>query len=532
MRHYSVSLSQTNWKNNLVEDYLSGADFLKSFYQYEPNADSFITAINDRKNISVNRQLLVDELLNQNAQYFSKYPLLQNQIEVLRNEIAFTVTTGHQLGIAGGPLFFLYKIITTINLAKQIRSKHKEYTIVPVFWMATEDHDFEEIASVKVFNNNLKWNYPGASGACGELTTESLQPLIEELKRINGESLNAKELNQILDEAYSSGLTLAEATRKFVYALLGKFGVVVLDANNSKLKKAFADIMRDELLNHTAHQKVNEISERLVEKYRPQVFPREVNLFYKDKNLRERFVDRRDGIFKVTNTDLFFPNDILLDMLDKYPERFSPNVIMRPLYQEKILPNIAYVGGPGEIAYWLQLKSLFDYHKIFFPIIINRNNALIISEKLLKKASGAGLQENEIFKDEQSLIDLVLLRTIKEDFDLSSAKKIIGVEFNSVSKKALSIDSTLEKYIQSERQKTENALENIEKKMLQAIKKKNENSLNVAKQIAEDVFPNKKPQEREQSLIPFYLKEGKAGIEFMLEHINPLSNEILVVVTE
>lgn len=532
MRHYSVSLSQTNWKNNLVEDYIAGSDFLKSFYQYEPNADSFITAINDRKNFSVNRQLLVDELLNQNADYFPIYPLLQKQIEVLRDENAFTVTTGHQLGIAGGPLFFLYKIITTINLAKQLQSRHKEFTIVPIFWMATEDHDFEEIASVKVFNNNLNWNYPDASGACGELSTDSLNGLIEELKKINGETENAIELNKILSDCYQTGLTLAEATRKFVYALLGKYGVIVLDANNSKLKKAFADVLRDELLNHTAHQKVNETSERLAEKYRPQVFPREVNLFYKDKNLRERFVDRRDGIFKVTNTDLFFPKDILLDLLDKYPERFSPNVIMRPLYQERILPNLAYVGGPGELAYWLQLKSLFDYHQIFFPIIINRNNALIISEKLLKKTSGAGLQENEIFNDEQSLIGLVLSRTIKEDFDLSSVKKNIGAEFNAVSVKALSIDATLEKHILSERQKTENALENIEKKMLQAIKKKNENSLNVAKQIADEVFPNKKPQERVQSLIPFYLKKGKEGIDFMLEYMNPLSNEILVVVTE
>lgn len=143
--------------------------------------------------------------------------------------------------------------------------------------------------------------------------------------------------------------------------------------------------MCDELLNHTAHQKVNETSELLAEKYRPQVFPREVNLFYKDKNLRERFVDRRDGIFKVANTDLFFSKDILLDMLDKYPERFSPNVILRPLCQERILPNIAYVGGAGELAYWLQLKSLFNYHQIFYPMFVNRNNALIISEKLLKK---------------------------------------------------------------------------------------------------------------------------------------------------
>ncbi len=532
MRHYSVSLSQTNWKNNLVEDYIAGSDFLKSFYQYEPNADSFITAINDRKNFSVNRQLLVDELLNQNADYFPTYPLLQKQIEVLRDENAFTVTTGHQLGIAGGPLFFLYKIITTINLAKQIQSRHKEFTIVPIFWMATEDHDFEEIASLKVFNQKLTWQLKNPAGACGELSTDSLNELIEELKKINGESSNAIELNKILSDCYQTGLTLAEATRKFVYALLGKYGVIVLDANNFNLKKAFADVMRDELLNHTAHQKVNETSERLAEKFRPQVFPREVNLFYKDKNLRERFIDRRDGIFKVTNTDLFFPKDILLDMLDKYPERFSPNVVLRPLYQERILPNIAYVGGAGELAYWLQLKSLFSYHQIFYPMLINRNNALIISEKLLKKASSAGINEEEIFQDEQSLIKLVLERTITDDFSAKENINIVSREFDGIVSKAISIDASTEKYILAERQKTINALENIEKKMLQAIKKKNENSLHVCKQITEEVFPHNHPQEREQSFIPFYLKEGRCGISYILENMKPLSNEILVVVTE
>ena len=248
--------------------------------------------------------------------------------------------------------------------------------------------------------------------------------------------------------------------------------------------------------------------------------------------MRERFVDRRDGIFKVTNTDLFFPKDILIDMLDKYPERFSPNVVLRPLYQERILPNVAYVGGAGEIAYWLQLKSLFDYHQVFYPMLINRNNALIVSEKLLKKASAAGIKEDELFQDEQSLIKLVLDRTITEYFSVKSNAEIVTSEFDSIIEKANLIDAKMEKYIQSERQKTINALENIEKKMLQAIKKKNENSLNVCKQIVDEVFPQNHPQEREQSLIPFYLKEGVNGIDYLFNNIEPLDNNILVVVTE
>jgi len=531
MRNYSISLSNSNWKNNLLDDYLNGSDFLKSFYQYEPKFDNLNQAISDRKEFPIDRNLLVDVLLEQNKDLLHLNGLVET-IQSLKSESAFTITTGHQLGIAGGPLFFIYKIITTIKLAKQLNSCNTNNLFVPIFWMASEDHDFAEIASVQVFNNKLTWNNSDAAGACGELSTDSLNGLIEELKKINGDSANAIELNKILSDCYQTGLTLAAAARKLVYAILGEYGVVVIDANDARLKKTFTEIMRDELFNHTAHQKVNETSERLAEKYRPQVFPREVNLFYKDKNLRERIVDCGDSTYQVLNTELVFSKDALIDILDKYPERFSPNVVLRPLYQERILPNIAYVGGAGELAYWLQLKSLFDYHHVFYPMLINRNNALIISEKLLKKASSAGINETEIFQDEQALIKLVLERTVTDDFSARSNKETVINEFDSIIGKAKLIDATMEKYIHSERQKTINALENIEKKMLQAIKKKNENSLNVCKQITDEVFPNQHPQEREQSFIPFYLKEGKDGIEYLLENFKPMSNEILIVVTD
>ena len=510
MRHYTVPLSNTNWKNKLVEDYLTGSEFLKSFYHYEPRIDNFSSVIDDRKKFKINRSLLVEVLIEQNRSFFTDYPLLKPSIESLRDENVFTVTTGHQLGIAGGPLFFIYKIITAINLSKQLNQQFKNEKVVPVFWMATEDHDFEEIASLRVFNKTLQWKNDSMKGACGGFSTASLKELIEELKIINGSEGYASEMNNLLEECYQSNLSLAEATRKFVYALLGHHGIVVLDANDKRLKKEFAAIMQDELIHHTSHQMVTATTAQLATQYKAQVFPREVNLFYMDAAIRERIIDQRDGIYKVTDTDLFFTKDILLDMLDKYPERFSPNVIMRPLYQEKILPNLAYIGGAGELAYWFQLKSLFNHHNVFFPMLINRNNALIISEKLLKKASSVGINEDELFQDEQSLIKLVLARTVTEDFSVTLNTAAVTNEFNDILKKAISIDASMEKYIQAERQKTINALESIEKKMVQAIKKKNENSLNVCKQIVDEVFPNNHPQEREQTVIPYFIKDRKS----------------------
>lgn len=531
MRHYKVSLSNSNWKNNLLEDYLKGADFLKSFYHYEPQFDNLFKAIEDRKKFPVQRNLLVDVLLDQNKDFLNANGLAEI-IQQLKSENTFTITTGHQLGIAGGPLLFIYKIITTIKLAKQLNEHFANENFVPVFWMASEDHDFAEIASIRVFNNQLTWNNTDAAVACGELATQSLNDLIEELKKINGESSNAIELNKILSDCYQSGLTLAEATRKFVYALLGEYGIVVIDANDARLKKVFAEIMHDELFNHTAHQKVVATSDRIAEKYHPQVFPREINLFYKHDKLRARFEDKGDERFSIANTEMQFTYKEVKEMLNNHPEMFSPNVIMRPLYQEKILPNIAYVGGAGELAYWLQLKSLFEHHQVFYPMLINRNNALIISEKLLTKASSVGINEDELCQDEQSLIKLVVERTITEDFSVKKNMEIVLREFDSMVDKATTINVSMEKYILSERQKTMNAVENIEKKMLQSIKKKNEISLNVCKQISNEVFPSNHPQEREQSLIPFYLKEGKSGIEYLFNHMKPFDNKILVVVSE
>ncbi len=518
----ALTYEQTTFFSKLILDYISGADHLKSFYTAAPEINSFSQAIENKTKQKINRKLLVNTIEQQYKAANCQEPTANCQL--LLKETTFTVTTGHQLCLFTGPLYFIYKIISTINLAEELKKKYPANNFVPIYWMASEDHDFAEINHIHLFGKKTEWNpVNGATSMpVGKISTEGISLLIDELKPILGESENAKRLLDLFDKAYNNTNNLSNATRILVHELFGEYGLVILDADDKALKKEFSEIMLDDIKQQSNFALVNESIKKLeAAGYKSQVNPREINIFYMTETLRERIVFEGEN-YKINNTDLVFTESEIENELINFPERFSPNVVLRPVYQEKILPNLAYIGGGGELAYWLEYKSMFEFHKIQFPLLILRNSLLWADAASADKWQKFGFSVADYFSTVDELIKTFMAKNTNDEISLKGEQENLKIIFNSISAKAQKKDSTLMAPVEAELQKALAAISNLENKILKAEKQKQETSLNQIKKIKEKLFPQGELQERYETFSSFYLKYGTSFIANVKQNLDPL----------
>jgi bacillithiol synthase len=525
MNRLLIPFGDTKHFSPLITDYLAGSDKLRPFYVHQPTPEAFKTAILERRNIRYNRSLLHDILLRQYENVPAFEGAVKKSISSLLDENVFTVTTGHQLNIFTGPLYFIYKIATTIRLASII-SQSTGNIIVPVYWMASEDHDFEEIKSAWVYGKKLEWNVDG-KGPVGRINPATLKDTLDELKNIAG--LKAADI-LFFEEAYLNSETLAIATRKIVHHLFGEYGLVIIDGDSPELKQLFLPEMTTELIDNSAFKIVNASSEQLAKNYKAQVQPREINLFYMLPAKRERIVLNKDGNYSVNNTDLTFTREKLLEELSAFPERFSPNVVMRTLYQEKILPNLSYTGGPGEINYWLQYKELFNYFKIPFPILILRSCILYIEKNVFAKMSKMGFELKDVFDQKEKILSLLLNKNEKQSIEFSNYTLILEQMFENLSNEIASTDKSLISSVEAEKKKAINGLITVEEKFRRSLKKKNEDLVLQFNAVYEKLFPSGELQERHDNFIPFYLNDGRNWIEKIISISDPFAGKFIVII--
>jgi bacillithiol synthase len=488
MRAEKLALDKTGSFSKIFLDYLANEPNLAHTHAFEPSIQGFEKALSYRKLPAEHRKTLVEVLREQYKGLNFSESVAQN-IELLKDQKTFTVTTGHQLNIFTGPLFFVYKIVTTINICRELTGKFPEYKFVPIYWMASEDHDFAEINNVFVDGNTYTWE-TDQKGAVGRFTTEALVALAD----------NIPGRTDPFKRAYSESANLANAVRYYVNELFGETGLVVIDADHPALKTEFKPIVKDELLSQSAFNKVTERSEFLVERgYRPQLNPREINLFYIDKGLRER-IEKEGDQYRIINTDLSFTEDEILKFLEEHPERFSPNVILRPVYQEVILPNLGYVGGPAEIAYWLQFKAMFDYFEVDFPVLMPRNFGLFLDNNAQRKQQKLGLAFDDIFADADAL-KKKYVHTMNGQLALKKERQQVEKLYNSLSELAHGIDTTLEPHIQAQLTRHQQCLDKIETKLVKAEKRNRENEMQMINDLKEYAFPEGILQERKLNIL-------------------------------
>ncbi|SDX30534.1 bacillithiol biosynthesis cysteine-adding enzyme BshC [Lutibacter oricola] len=529
MNIHQLPFKKTGYFSALICDYLDKKEKLDNFYGNFPDLDGFKQQLTLRKksNLNVDSRKVLVSSLNKQYSNFKVTANTQTNIQSLLAENTFTITTGHQLNIFTGPLYFLYKIVSVINLTKQLKREFPENNFVPVYWMATEDHDFEEINYFNFKGQKVQWNRE-SSGAVGRLDLQGFDEISKQFGFELGNSENANYLKTLFEKAYVNHTNLTNATRYIVNELFGDNGLVIIDGDAIALKQQFAPIVKDELLNNTSFKEVSKTNKLLQEKYKIQVNPREINLFYLAEGLRERIIFE-DSLFKINNTAIVFSEEEILEELNKHPEKFSPNVIMRPLYQETILPNLAYIGGGGEIAYWFQLKQYFKAVNTTFPILLLRNSVLMASSKQLKKLDKLDVSLQEIFAKQQDLINKKVKELSSFPIDFSQQKTFLNEQFKGLKQLAQETDASFIGAVNAQEKKQLNGLDKLEKRLLKAQKRKFNNELERITLIQNELFPNNSLEERSRNFSTYYLELGEELIPMLLKALNPLELKFTVI---
>ena len=522
----NIPFSQTQLFSKLILDYISQDENVKSFYNYGINIDAVEKIITDKQKEIIDRKALAETIRNQYADLEILAPVSEN-ITSFKNPNTFCIVTAHQLNIFGGPLYYIYKIAQTISTCKQLKAKYPNYNFVPVYWMGSEDHDFEEINHIYLYNKKIEWT-DKQGGATGEYSTQTISPLIDELKTILGESEYANQLMDIFQNAYAQP-TLTAATRYLVNALFGSYGLVIVDGNDKVFKKQYAEIMKDELLNGNSFKLVTQqLTDLDAKGYKQQAFPREINLFYLSENSRERIVNENSE-FRIQNSEFKFTESEILSELENHPERFSPNVILRPLFQQKILPSLAYIGGAGELSYWLQLKPVFDFYKVNFPQLLLRNSALLVTTANAKKAEKIGLEIQDFFKETEDLKKEFIANNTDEDIDVSVFKSELESTFAKLQELTKNIDASLVNAVGAEQQKSLQSVDSIQKRLMKSLKQKNETELNQIEKIKTQLFPNNSLQERVENFSAYYAKYGSVFIEDLIDAFDVYHKQLLII---
>lgn len=494
MKKHRVALSKTGQFSSFFLDYLEGKEVLKPFFSHSPNIESFKDAIR-AKFFSLEKREILAEVIGKQYQGVELSELSQQNISSLLKPNTFTVTTGHQLNLFTGPLYFIYKIVSTINLAKSLQKAYPDNHFVPVYWMATEDHDFDEINYFKLDGKKYQW-LTNQSGAVGDFELDAT--FKEFMKSVSFAP-------DFLKKAYSESKTLSEAVRKYVNELFGKEGLLVVDGNDSSFKSLFRDVILSDLFDHDPYQKALQATQDLEKLgYKSQIFPREINLFYLEKGIRER-IERVGEVFSVLNTDLRFTESEIRSLVENHPERFSPNVVLRPVFQEMILPNLAYLGGPAEVVYWLQLKRVFDRFQIPFPVLMPRNFALLLDQKVLKKMEQLKWSVEDLFAKYEPWKKEFIRMQSDLDFGLTAERNIITDLFERKAKEAASLDATLLQAFEAGKVRSLKILDQMGTKLRKAEERKLEVELSRAKNVLDYCAPGGSPQERVVNMMQFYL---------------------------
>lgn len=509
-------LSEINTLSNTTKAFVSNDEALIEIIGKDNPYYSIEKALEGKKHFNQNYRQTLVKCIQSDYKFLldsKEDDLVKSNIDLLRDSNTYTVSTGQQLHLFLGPAFVIYKILAVIKLTEELKTKHPDKNFIPIYWLASEDHDFEEIKDTNLFGHKFTWQTQ-QKGACGRFKLEEVKTLIDNIKSEVNLNLDKQKLLEEFEEIYSNSKSLSEATIKLSHKIFGAMGLVCLDADKKELKNQFKSVIEKDILEQFNYKPFNLLTEELISKnYHTQLHCREINFFYLINGMRNRIVLENER-FKVIGTELIFSREEILNDIKDHPEHYSPNAVLRPLYQETILPNIAYIGGNAEINYWIQISNIFEINKISKPNLLLRPSLWIIPNKsldLLKKLNISGVDLLISQNPEKHLVNLGANEiNVKENIDrFNKFKKDFQDSVNQIDKsdfiKLVELGKAYEK-----------ALKSAEKGMIEIEKNKVDNSLKKLDDIFHNYFDIKHMQERNLNCLEMWIKYEY--VAFMLKN--------------
>lgn len=516
---------------SLFSDYVSGIKPIQNYFNGHPFLDRDVENRIQNFQFSGNRSETVEVLAKFNTS-FNAPEQTHASLEKLNDVQTLAVVTGQQLTLYGGPLFTIYKLMSTIIYAQRWEKKYKR-SFIPVFWLADEDHDFKEAAKVGLpdYDDFREFTYSNPLNEGKPVGNILFDDDFVQFRNELNESLGATDFSEnlwnLLDDCYKPGTTFREAFGKLLLKLFGKYGLVLAGSNEKSVKQVTYQVLTQSIRNaNNLQEALTSTSDKLVEDgYHAQVQVQKSNLFYiDDENNRVKIDSDEVGWFTDSKTQRW-TEDELVKAIEKNPEKFSPNVFLRPVVQDVLLPVIAYVAGPGETAYYAQMKSLYSSFGMSMPLILPRFSATLIEsgiDRILDKIPFHFTDYNERIEDLESRF---IQESEKADIEQIFSEWQERVE--SVSevhkKKIINIDPTLEGSVGKANAIFNSELDKLKGKTYRAIKQQEKTQLNRIRKIKSSLFPNRNYQEREVAFIYFM---NKYGIDIWDHIFDKLEQEI------
>lgn len=518
---------QTGFFSKIVLDYLDQSSPLRAFYEHEVTLEGIGASIERRKAFPTDRALLQSELQKQ-YDGVQTSEAVQTNISRLGDSNTFTICTAHQPNIFTGNLYFIYKIVHAIKLADALNEKMPGHRFVPVYYMGSEDADLDELGHIHLNGEKLVWDTQ-QTGAVGRMNTKGLEKIVQKIEGQLGIYSFGKELMALIKQCYTDRSDIQTATFRLVNALFAEYGLIVLIPDSANFKRVMRKVFEDDLLEQIPSTVVQQSVEAMDKAgFKVQAQPRDINLFYLKDNLRERIIQNGSG-YKVNGGQFRFSPDELRKALDDQPEVFSPNVILRGLYQETILPDVAFIGGGGELAYWLELKGLFDHYNVPFPVLVLRNSFLIVEKKWKDKLNKLQLSTADIFIPEQQLMNLLVKKDSGNQLDLGKQIDEAKRLYADLKTIAGNVDVTLAEHVGALETAALKKITELEKKLLRAERRKFTEHQRTVRNIKEALFPKDSLQERVDNFLPYYAKWGDAFIRTIYDHSNPWQDGFTVI---
>ncbi|MFB9120309.1 bacillithiol biosynthesis cysteine-adding enzyme BshC [Bergeyella porcorum] len=518
----SISFQNIDSIPQMIKDFLNQTLEGMELYTFNlKNIENHIVA--KQKTFALEQRQVLCQVLERQMKGVNVSELQNENLIKLAKENTFTITTGHQLNLFTGPVFFIYKILQTIKTAVFLKEKFPQYHFVPIFWMATEDHDFEEIHHFKTPNRYYEMRGQ-AGGAVGRIPVEE-QAFIAQFEEAFQDTIYGTELLRWMKDAYQKGKTLAEATRLLVNYLFSEYGLLILDGDDRDLKQRMIPIFKEELLHQSLFKTTQPQIEILQNRYgKVQVNPRDINLFYLSET-RNR-IEYDAGRYKTVEASFQWTEEALVQELEAYPERFSPNALMRPVYQEWVLPNLAYIGGNAEIMYWIELKDYFKYLNLAFPILIPRNSMLFLNEKTFRKMEKLGLSVEDFFRNFAKVIEERLLSNSDISPLLADKEQELKQIFTEIQTASEQTDVTFRNLVKAEEVRQLKAFQRMKKRLLRAEKRKHQEEIERIEHLFNEIYPNKNWQERVYNFSTFYADYGKSWLQSCYNAIDVEKSEL------